>query len=111
MIIFFQYISDKITKESFLKFSLSHYSFLGLQLQRSTAGATRGGSVKLKHRIRNPVVTYTNSSKQTVLLVNSMRNGNPLPTDYEEDGRKNYSRNAQASKHVVKMLGKFSLKT
>lgn len=82
---------------------------LGLQLHRSTAGGTRGGSVKLKHRIHKPIVTYTNSSKQTVLLVNGMKNGRLPLSDQEEDGRKNYSRNAQATKHVVKMLGKLSV--
>lgn len=81
-------------------------SFSGLQLHRSTGGASRGGSVKLKHRVHKPVVTYTNSSKQTVLLVNGVRNGRLPVADLEEDGRKNYSRNAQATKHVVKMLGK-----
>lgn len=77
-------------------------------MHRSTGGGTRGGSVKLKHRIHKPIVTYTNSSKQTVLLVNGVGNGKlPSTTEQEEDGRKNYSRNAQATKHVVKMLGEF----
>lgn len=82
------------------------YILIGLQLHRSTVGPSRGGSVRLKHRVYKPVVAYTHTSTQAVLVVNGDEAENVQLTRQDEDGRKNFSRNAQATKHVVKMLGK-----
>ncbi|XP_065158889.1 pyrokinin-1 receptor-like [Atheta coriaria] len=71
------------------------YILIGLQLHKSTVGPSRGNSVRLKHR----VVSYTPTSTQPVIVLN----GN-VPVSQEEDGRKNFARNAQGTKHVVKML-------
>jgi hypothetical protein len=63
------------------------YALIGLQLRRSSLRG-RGGSVRLKTGV-----------------------GGHSPQHHDEDGRKNFSKNAQikATKHVVKMLGKFIL--
>ncbi|KAK9871132.1 hypothetical protein WA026_011415 [Henosepilachna vigintioctopunctata] len=79
------------------------YILIGLQLHKSTVGPSRGNSVKLKHRVYKPVVTYGSSTAQTVLMVNNGKE-KPTQTNQEEDGRKNFAKNAQATKHVVKML-------
>ncbi|XP_022919694.2 pyrokinin-1 receptor-like [Onthophagus taurus] len=78
------------------------YVLIGLQLYRSTTvrPSIRSNSVKLKHRICKPTVAYSSSIPQAVLIVN----GENDVERQEEEGRKNFSRNAQATKHVVKML-------
>lgn len=99
------------------------YILIGLQLHKSTVGPSRGNSVRLKHR----VVSYTPTSTQPVIVLNGnvISNGGlngaeggnnrledqltsspKVPVSQEEDGRKNFARNAQGTKHVVKMLGK-----
>lgn len=87
------------------------YILIGLQLHKSTVGPSRGGSVRLKHRVYKPMVAYTNSSTQAVLVVKGEEPENVQLTKQEEDGRKNFARNAQATKHVVKMLSKTFLYT
>lgn len=82
------------------------YILIGLQLHKSTVGPSRGGSVRLKHRVYKPMVAYTNSSTQAVLVVKGDEPENLQLARQEEDGRKNFARNAQATKHVVKMLSK-----
>ncbi|KAL3279721.1 hypothetical protein HHI36_017230, partial [Cryptolaemus montrouzieri] len=62
------------------------YILIGLQLHRSTVGPSRGNSVKLKHRVYKPVVTYGNSPAQAVLVLND--GGSEKPTNQDEDGRK-----------------------
>lgn len=85
------------------------YILIGLQLHKSTVGPSRGASVKLKHRVYKPMVAYTNTSTQAVLVVKGDEPENVQLTGQEEDGRKNFARNAQATKHVVKMLSKYIL--
>ncbi|XP_063912848.1 pyrokinin-1 receptor-like isoform X2 [Zophobas morio] len=67
------------------------YVLIGLQLHKSTVRPSRGNSVKLKHRVYkqiNPALANGDAGEKTV----------------EEEGRKNFAKNAQATKHVVKML-------
>lgn len=84
------------------------YILIGLQLHKSTAGASRGASVRLKHRICKPTVTYMNSPKQPVVVIDAEAGETfQQRKSAEEDGRKNYSRNAQATKHVIRMLSEY----
>ncbi|CAH0553159.1 unnamed protein product [Brassicogethes aeneus] len=78
------------------------YILIGLQLHRSTVGPSRGNSVKLKHRVYKPVTTFPNSASQAVVMLNG--EGEKQNSVQEEEGRKNFAKNAQATKHVVKML-------
>ncbi|KAJ8936378.1 hypothetical protein NQ314_012383 [Rhamnusium bicolor] len=85
------------------------YILIGLQLHRSTVGPSRGNSVKMKHRIYKPVSTYANPSTQAVVVLNGDEEHLQKTTlQEEEEGRKNFAKNAQATKHVVKMLGKLT---
>ena len=63
------------------------YALIGLQLRRSSVRGGGEGSVRLKTGV-----------------------GGYSPQHQDEDGRKNFSKNAQikATKHVVKMLGKYT---
>ncbi|XP_068912117.1 pyrokinin-1 receptor-like isoform X3 [Tenebrio molitor] len=73
------------------------YVLIGLQLHRSTVRPSRGNSVKLKHhKVYKSVTTYTNTPV--------VANGDAGEKVQEEEGRKNFAKNAQATKHVVKML-------
>lgn len=83
------------------------YILIGLQLHKSTVGPSRGNSVRLKHRVYKPMVAYTNTSTQAVLVVKGDESENVQLARQDEDGRKNFARNAQATKHVVKMLSKY----
>ncbi|RZB45735.1 7tm 1 domain containing protein, partial [Asbolus verrucosus] len=83
------------------------YVLIGLQLHRSTVRPSRGNSVKLKHRVYKPVATYTNPSSQAVLVLNGEAGEKLQTATQEEEGRKNFAKNAQATKHVVKMLSKY----
>lgn len=71
------------------------YVLIGLQLHRSTVRPSRGNSVKMKHRV------YKQINPSVVA------NGDLGEKKQEEEGRKNFAKNAQATKHVVKMLGEF----
>jgi neuromedin U receptor 1 len=76
------------------------YVLIGLQLHRSTVRPSRGNSVKLKHhKVYKSVTTYTNTPV--------VANGDAGEKVQEEEGRKNFAKNAQATKHVVKMLSKW----
>lgn len=86
------------------------YIFIGLQLRKSTVGPSRGSSIKMKHqKVYKPVVAYVHPSTQ-VLVMNrgdEMSQQQQYGSQQEEvEGRKNFAKNAQATKHVVKMLGK-----
>ncbi|XP_049821738.1 pyrokinin-1 receptor isoform X2 [Aethina tumida] len=79
------------------------YILIGLQLHRSTVGPSRGNSVKLKHRVYKPVTSCSNPMAQAAVALNG--DGEKLQSKVqEEEGRKNFAKNAQATKHVVKML-------
>ncbi|XP_050515162.1 pyrokinin-1 receptor-like [Diabrotica virgifera virgifera] len=80
------------------------YIFIGLQLRKSTVGPSRGNSVKMRHRVYKPVVTYMHPSTQ-VIVMNRGGTVGEVVEQGEEEGRKNFARSAQATKHVVKMLG------
>ncbi|XP_015839433.1 neuromedin-U receptor 2-like isoform X1 [Tribolium castaneum] len=67
------------------------YVLIGLQLHRSTVRPSRGNSVKLKHRVYKQINP-------------SIGGGENVEKKQEEEGRKNFAKNAQATKHVVKML-------
>lgn len=73
------------------------YILIGLQLHRSTVRPSRGNSVKMKHKVYKPVMTQTDGVEVTEKQLD------------EEEGRKNFAKNAQAAKHVVKMLSKLQL--
>ncbi|XP_074041453.1 pyrokinin-1 receptor isoform X2 [Leptinotarsa decemlineata] len=80
------------------------YILIGLQLHRSTVEPSRGNSVKMRQRVYKPVVTYVNSATQ-VSMVNGAENVFPsILIQHEVEGRKNFSKTAQSTKHVVKML-------
>ncbi|CAG9839610.1 unnamed protein product [Diabrotica balteata] len=79
------------------------YIFIGLQLRKSTVGPSRGNSVKMRHRVYKPVVTYMHPSTQ-VIVMNRGGTVGEVVEQGEEEGRKNFARSAQATKHVVKML-------
>ncbi|CAG9823747.1 unnamed protein product [Phaedon cochleariae] len=85
------------------------YVLIGLQLHRSTVGPSRGSSVKMKHRVYKPVVTYANPSTQVLMMNGEQETLRGSVKSQEEDGRKNFAKNAQATKHVVKMLAPPSL--
>ncbi|XP_044762326.1 pyrokinin-1 receptor-like isoform X2 [Coccinella septempunctata] len=80
------------------------YILIGLQLHKSTVGPSRGNSVKMKYKVYKPVATYGNAQAQAVVVVNEPGNEKQVVKNQEEDGRKNFAKNAQAAKHVVKML-------
>ncbi|KAJ8921333.1 hypothetical protein NQ315_002947 [Exocentrus adspersus] len=82
------------------------YVLIGVQLHRSTVGPSRGNSVKMKHRVYKPVSNCVNQSPQLGMSINGDRESIQRPMCDAEDGRKNYAKNAQATRHVVKMLGK-----
>ncbi|KAJ8932492.1 hypothetical protein NQ318_016653 [Aromia moschata] len=83
------------------------YILIGLQLHRSTVGPSRGNSVKMKHRVYKPVSNNATPSNQAVAALNGEdENLQKNALQEEEEGRKNFAKNAQATKHVVKMLGK-----
>lgn len=77
------------------------YILIGLQLHRSTVGPSRGNSVKMKHRVYKRVAT--SAIAQPAIALNGV---GEKSSNEEEEGRKNFAKNAQATKHVVKMLGK-----
>nr|XP_023015421.1 pyrokinin-1 receptor-like [Leptinotarsa decemlineata] len=80
------------------------YILIGLQLHRSTVEPSRGNSVKMRQRVYKPVVTYVNSATQ-VSMVNGAENVFPsILIQHEVEGRKIFSKTAQSTKHVVKML-------
>lgn len=81
------------------------YVLIGLQLHRSTVGPSRGNSVKMKHRVYKPVSNCANQSPQTVVVLNNDQENLQKATKDDEEGRKNFAKNAQATRHVVKMLG------
>lgn len=81
------------------------YILIGLQLHKSTVGPSRGNSVKMKYKVYKPVAAYGNAQAQAVVVLNENGNERPVVKNQEEDGRKNFAKNAQAAKHVVKMLG------
>ncbi|KAI4459791.1 g-protein coupled receptor [Holotrichia oblita] len=80
------------------------YILIGLQLHKSTSvGPCRSRSVKLKLKVCRQSVAFANNSTQAILIINGSGE-NEIEKQAEEEGRRNYSRNAQATKHVVKML-------
>lgn len=99
------------------------YVLIGLQLRRTALrgnGNTRGGphssSVRLRHR-QGRVINGRNESNttntHTVVIVTPGEEAeieDRVEMCRDEDGRKNFPRNAQqnATRHVVKMLGKFT---
>ncbi|GJQ84306.1 hypothetical protein Trydic_g5244 [Trypoxylus dichotomus] len=79
------------------------YILIGLQLHKSTTvGPSRSNSVKLKVKVCRQSVAFANNATQAILIINGT--GESEMEKQEEEGRRNYSRNAQATKHVVKML-------
>lgn len=78
------------------------YILIGLQLRSSTVGPSRGNSVKLKHRVFKHA--ETNSTQAVVIVDGENGEKEPQHPQDEEEGRKNYTGNSQATKHVVKML-------
>ncbi|XP_018571456.1 pyrokinin-1 receptor-like, partial [Anoplophora glabripennis] len=80
------------------------YVLIGLQLHRSTVGPSRGNSVKMKHRVYKPMSNCVNQSPQTVVMLNGDQENLQKVKQDEEEGRKNFAKNAQATRHVVKML-------
>lgn len=81
------------------------YILIGLQLHRSTVDPSRGNSVRLRHRVYKPVVGCADSSRDKGKEHDRKdKTENVQLSCKQEEGRKNYSKNAQATKHVVKML-------
>lgn len=100
------------------------YVLIGLQLRRTSlrgGGNARGGphgsSVRLRHRQgRSAPGRHEGNAaiSHTVVIVTPGDEADMedrVETCREEDGRKNFPRNAQhnATRHVVKMLGEFNL--
>lgn len=81
------------------------YILIGLRIHKSTTGRARDGSVRLKHR---KTKIFFHSPNRPVTNLNENKT-DKIQLTYEEDGRKIFPRNSQASKHVVKMLGKYYL--
>ncbi|CAG9859315.1 unnamed protein product [Phyllotreta striolata] len=75
------------------------YICIGLQLRRSTVASARGSVRSKQQKVYNPVVTYVHPSAQVLVL-----NRRQEARQQDEEGRKNFSKNSQATKHVVKML-------
>lgn len=83
------------------------YVLIGLQLHRSTVRPSRGGSVKMKHRV---VVNCGNAvANQAVQVLHGGDSNGVVVVGGQEDGRKNFAKNAQATKHVVKMLSEYCM--
>ncbi|XP_045483658.1 pyrokinin-1 receptor-like isoform X1 [Harmonia axyridis] len=81
------------------------YILIGLQLHKSTVGPSRGNSVKMKYKVYKPVTTYGNAQAQAVVVLNEPGSEKAVVKNHnDDDGRKNFAKNAQAAKHVVKML-------
>ncbi|KAK5649568.1 hypothetical protein RI129_000597 [Pyrocoelia pectoralis] len=76
------------------------YVLIGIRIRKSTSSRNRDGSVKLKHYKNKPFLQTSNKSMR-VMVGSNIDN---IQIMYEDTGRKNYSRNSQASKHVVEML-------
>ncbi|KAK4882871.1 hypothetical protein RN001_006190 [Aquatica leii] len=78
------------------------YILIGISINKSTNIKNRDGSIKLKHYQNKSYPSNTSQHTKVVLG----RNLDNIQIMYQDAGRKNYPRNSQASKHVVKMLGK-----
>ncbi|KAB0800805.1 hypothetical protein PPYR_06544, partial [Photinus pyralis] len=76
------------------------YVLIGIRIHKSTSARNRDGSIKLKH-YKNKTCVQSPNKKMKVMLGSNSDN---IKIMYEDAGRKNYSRNSQASKHVVEML-------
>lgn len=88
------------------------YVLIGLQLHKSTVRPSRCNSLKLKRRVcKSSGVHYTKqpttTPTQTLLVLNQEANEKLQNITKEEECRKNFAKNAQATKHVVKMLSKY----
>ncbi|KAF5284458.1 hypothetical protein FQR65_LT13536 [Abscondita terminalis] len=76
------------------------YILIGIRIHKSTNTRNRDGSIKLKH-YQNKAIFPNSNQRAKVVLGTNMDN---IQIMYEDAGRKNYPRNSQSSKHVVKML-------
>ncbi|KAG5873890.1 hypothetical protein JTB14_001557 [Gonioctena quinquepunctata] len=79
------------------------YVLIGLQLQGTPVGNARGGSVKMKSKVYKPVIN-SNAMGRGVVPKRAKETSQKNDIFEEEEGRKNFAKNAQAAKHVVKML-------
>ncbi|XP_074033547.1 pyrokinin-1 receptor [Leptinotarsa decemlineata] len=71
------------------------YILIGVQLRETSLRNARGGSVRMKRKVYKSARTVVSKKTQTHLQECEV---------LEEEGRKNFSRNCQAAKHVVEML-------
>lgn len=87
------------------------YILIGVQLRRTSNSGGHRSSVRLRHRQKNTNRMDAVGSSHTVVILTPGEEDDAedrLEIEREEEGRKNFPRNAQhnATRHVVKMLGK-----